>query len=76
MAGWRTLRTLRGNPAGKADRYHSPHLTQFKVKMQKAVRALLSGHLWRGSSADAFCRCSSRKGGPLYPKEEYVNVRL
>jgi hypothetical protein len=67
---------LRGNPAGKAVRYHSPRLIEIKVKMQKSVRALLSDRPWCGGSADAFCRCSSRKGGPLYPKEEYVNVRL
>jgi len=66
----------RGDAKGKEIRYRSPHLIKIKVKMQKAERALRSGHPWRGGAADTFCRCSSRKGGRLYPKEEYVNVRL
>jgi hypothetical protein len=66
----------RGNAEGKAIRYLNPHLIETKAKMQKAERALYSGRPRRGGSADALCRCSSRKGGPLYPKEEYVNVRL
>ena len=39
-------------------------------------RSIMGNRPWRDGLADAFCRCASRKGGPLYPKEEYVNVRL
>ena len=66
----------RGNTKAKEILYLSPHLIKIKVKMQKAERAFRSGRPWRGGAADTFRRCSSRKGGPLYPKEEYVNVRL
>lgn len=65
-----------GNTKGEEISYRSPHLIKIKIKMQKAERPFRSGRPWRGGAADTFRRCSSRKGRPLYPKEEYVNVRL
>jgi hypothetical protein len=53
----------RGNPAGKAVRYHGPHLIKIKVKIQKAVRALPPSRPWRGGSGEALKQVLFAKGG-------------